>query len=140
MSSRLLVPGCLLFLLAGLAGAQGAGASGSRSPIPDLIASLAYLELSYELTGAQYVIAHADPSIDDTKFWTLKYPWEKDIDVGARDGRLYLEAAAGILSASDGIQIGTAQGVATADTEWISYGGLVGAGWTQSFGEHYADE
>jgi hypothetical protein len=132
----MLLIGCPFLLVASLASAQGSGTQNSKSPIPDLFASLSYIELSYELTAARYVSSHSDPEIDDTHFWTLKFPWENELDVGVRTGRLYLEAAVGILSASDGVQVDTVLGKATADTQWMSYGSLVGAGWTQNLGEH----
>jgi len=101
-----------------------------KSPIPDLVAGLSYISLSQEVTSANYTVDSDQPGVDDTTFWTVKIPWEQDIDVASPWGTLYVEAAFGWLQADDRLEADLGGEPLVVSQDWLSYGGLLGAGWT----------
>lgn len=100
-------------------------------PVPGLVTGLSFLSQSHEISGATLRVRNRDANVADTRIRIFKIPWERDVDVGARSGSLYVEAVAAYLAAEDRVSLDTPDGLGTVDEEWRAYSGLGGIGWTQ---------
>jgi len=124
--------------LAPVAGAQTLEDAFRDNPIPDLFAALMNVTLSEEVAAATFRVDNHDSISDDTTFSTFRVPWFRDLDVGAGEDRLRLEAVIGLLVADDHLFIDTPSGRATAREDWTAAGFLVGAGWNHPVGSGWA--